>query len=129
MNKPFFLSSNNVRPTSGSLSSLSLGLFFSFLRLLIFSGAFAQAVSSAVCFAVFHLLNLLSLCGFMDSWNKWWTREMESRPLDSAEERMSFDVLSVIPKDEVTSVVDVTQISRSEGLSGNREIIVAVSSC
>ena len=54
---------------------------------------------------------------------------MESRLLDPAEERMSFGVLSVIPKDEMTSVVDVTQISRSEGLSGNREIIVAVSSC
>ena len=51
---------------------------------------------------------------------------MESRPLDSAEERMSLDVLSVIPKDEVTGIVDITQILRPEGLSGNRKIIVAV---
>ena len=51
---------------------------------------------------------------------------MESRPLDSTEERMSLDVLSVIPKDEVTGIVDITQILRPEGLSGNRKIIVAV---
>ena len=39
---------------------------------------------------------------------------------------MSLDVLSVIPKDEVTGIVDITQILRPEGLSGNRKIIVAV---
>lgn len=51
---------------------------------------------------------------------------MESRPLDSAEERMSLDVLGVIPKDEMTGIVDVMQISRSEGLSGNHKIVVTV---
>ena len=41
---------------------------------------------------------------------------MESRPLDSAEDRMSLDVLGVIPKDEVTGIVDITQILCPEGL-------------